>query len=250
MIKFFRIIRQKLLSENNFRKYLLYAIGEILLVVIGILLALQINNWNETSKNREKEVKILTNLKSDLESTVINLTKASEEYSILVKRLETVINFIGLDLEIVPQNLIDTIRYTYVPLTDVIDGGLNALLNSDKLELITSDSLNLLITEYPSNIKRFKEQEQNMEDVLLNMHRPVLEKYVSLIDVLSNDDGFPNLKNRSPASDFDGLIKDHDYQNALYNQRGHVGISDRRAKELILKTKKIIKLIDKELQLK
>ena len=50
MIKFFRKIRQRLLTENKFSKYLLYAIGEIILVVIGILIALQINNWNEGRK--------------------------------------------------------------------------------------------------------------------------------------------------------------------------------------------------------
>ena len=46
MIKFFRKIRQKLITENKFNRYLLYAIGEIILVVIGILIALQVNNWN------------------------------------------------------------------------------------------------------------------------------------------------------------------------------------------------------------
>ena len=53
MIKFFRKIRQKLLSEGKTGKYLKYAIGEIVLVVIGILIALQINNWNE---NRKAEI--------------------------------------------------------------------------------------------------------------------------------------------------------------------------------------------------
>jgi len=52
MLKFFRNIRQNLLSENKIGKYLLYALGEILLVMIGILLALQVNNWNETKKLR------------------------------------------------------------------------------------------------------------------------------------------------------------------------------------------------------
>jgi hypothetical protein len=47
LIKFFRKIRQKTLTENKFGKYLTYGIGEIILVVIGILIALQINNWNE-----------------------------------------------------------------------------------------------------------------------------------------------------------------------------------------------------------
>ena len=50
MIKFFRNIRQILIMENNTSKYLKYAIGEIVLVVIGILIALQINNWNVDGK--------------------------------------------------------------------------------------------------------------------------------------------------------------------------------------------------------
>ena len=53
MIKFFRNIRQNLLIENKTGKYLKYAIGEIFLVVIGILIALQINNWNEDRKNQK-----------------------------------------------------------------------------------------------------------------------------------------------------------------------------------------------------
>ena len=57
MIKFFRKYRQQLLSENRFTKYLIYAIGEIILVVIGILIALQINNWNETQKQNKEEYK-------------------------------------------------------------------------------------------------------------------------------------------------------------------------------------------------
>ena len=52
--KIFRKIRQRLLSENKFSKYLIYAIGEIILVVIGILIALGINNWNENWKIKMK----------------------------------------------------------------------------------------------------------------------------------------------------------------------------------------------------
>lgn len=70
MIKFFRKIRQNLLSENKFSKYLIYAIGEIILVVVGILIALSINNWNE-SKKLNKEIvslsnSIITELRNDI----------------------------------------------------------------------------------------------------------------------------------------------------------------------------------------
>jgi hypothetical protein len=78
MIKFFRKIRHQLLTKNKFSKYLLYAIGEIVLVVIGILIALQINNWNTSkieSKNEEIYLYLLSgDLKKDTTqiSSVIN----------------------------------------------------------------------------------------------------------------------------------------------------------------------------------
>ncbi len=67
MIQFFRKIRQKLLSENKFSKYLLYAIGEVILVVIGILIALQINNWNENRKLEDAKQNYYQQLLVDLE---------------------------------------------------------------------------------------------------------------------------------------------------------------------------------------
>ena len=63
MIKFFRKIRHKLLNEGRLKKYLIYAIGEILLVMIGILLALQVNNWNEKNKKKEIQLAQLSDLK-------------------------------------------------------------------------------------------------------------------------------------------------------------------------------------------
>lgn len=67
MIKFFRRIRHRLVVENRFTRYLIYAIGEIFLVVIGILIALQINNWNESQKQHELEQDLLKNLVKTLE---------------------------------------------------------------------------------------------------------------------------------------------------------------------------------------
>ena len=66
MIKFFRKIRQRLLTENKFSKYLLYAIGEVFLVVIGIMIALQANNWNQERKQFNNELQISVNLLDDL----------------------------------------------------------------------------------------------------------------------------------------------------------------------------------------
>ncbi len=75
MIKFFRRIRQKLLTENKFSKYLIYAIGEIILVVIGILIALQINNWNENQKTEAKIKNSLVALRNDLIQDTVLIKK-------------------------------------------------------------------------------------------------------------------------------------------------------------------------------
>ena len=69
MIKFFRKIRQTLLAQNKLSKYLIYAVGEIILVVIEILIALSINNWNENLKLNQKEIALLNELSYNLEKT-------------------------------------------------------------------------------------------------------------------------------------------------------------------------------------
>ncbi len=68
-MKIFRNVRQKLAAENSVAKYLRYAVGEIVLVVIGILIALQVNNWNENQKQKKRETVYLQNLSIDLKET-------------------------------------------------------------------------------------------------------------------------------------------------------------------------------------
>ncbi len=70
MLKFFSKIRHRLINEGNLKRYLLYAIGEVLLVVIGILIALQINNWNEQQREETKARSFLIKLKEDIASDI------------------------------------------------------------------------------------------------------------------------------------------------------------------------------------
>ena len=80
MIKFFRKIRHNLLLENKTRKYFKYAIGEIFLIMIGILLALQVNDWNESRKNRKTEIQFLKGIKQDLQTDSLELNKLDHDY--------------------------------------------------------------------------------------------------------------------------------------------------------------------------
>ena len=80
MLAFFRKIRKSIIESGSARKYLLYAIGEILLVVIGILIALQINNWNEWKKDRVREKEILSDLAETFE---LNIESLEEDIAFL-----------------------------------------------------------------------------------------------------------------------------------------------------------------------
>ncbi len=85
MIKFFRKIRRKLLSENKFSKYLIYATGEIVLVVIGILIAVQINTWNQNRISKKVEKVILNRLILDLNQDHQRYEELDSIYSVMYK---------------------------------------------------------------------------------------------------------------------------------------------------------------------
>ena len=83
MISLLRKIRQKLLQENRVTRYLIYAFGEIFLVVIGILIALQVNNWNQERVEKRKSNEFHQRLSNDLDQ-IIRFLAGIEEYSNLV----------------------------------------------------------------------------------------------------------------------------------------------------------------------
>jgi len=98
MLHFFRKIRHDLIANSKFYKYFKYAIGEVVLVVVGILIALQINNWNEQRKIQAQEFEILKAIKSDLlncHSEIAGVIKSNKN---LHKHLSSIVKYIDEDL--------------------------------------------------------------------------------------------------------------------------------------------------------
>ena len=91
MIKFFRKIRYNLMEQNKTGKYFKYAIGEIILVVLGILIALSINNWNEDRKSRVVELKVLKQIEGDLSKNLSQLDNAANAMEEIQKSCEIII---------------------------------------------------------------------------------------------------------------------------------------------------------------
>jgi len=146
MINFFRKIRQNLLTENKFSKYVLYAIGEIILVVLGILIALQINNSNNKRIETEREFKYLTNIKLDLIKDIESL-----EYNIDFRQkktlgIELLVNQInGQPIQDLNETTFNVMNTLYQERFQPSNVTYSDLISSGNMNLISNDSIKILI---------------------------------------------------------------------------------------------------------
>ena len=147
MIKFFRHIRKSLLMENKTGKYFKYAIGEIILVVIGILIALQINNWNEKQKLDSKTQEYYVQLKDDLNKDVIFVNQIIEKFENYLKDLETYTNSYYEEDMLTPIEAYKQISILPVLSTSFSfnSSTIETLQNSGDISLIPSNIRNKLI---------------------------------------------------------------------------------------------------------
>jgi hypothetical protein len=140
MIKFFRKIRRNLLSEGKTGKYLKYAFGEIVLVVIGILIALSINNWNECKKAQAQErssiIEVIENLNYDIIRCENNIASNIK----LIQGLDSLRASVGNTID----GSDDTIDIYYYTLKNKIDFGEAALNRSAYDQLIASGNVKLI----------------------------------------------------------------------------------------------------------
>ncbi len=180
MIKFFRQIRQNLLSEGKTEKYFKYAIGEIILVVIGILIALQINNWNENRKVKKLEAQIYIELKSDLLQTRSDINETISKHKEIFKSSQQLITDI-YDKKSNSQTIYEALTNSsfesqIIPKTSAFENLKNIGLNT-----LSNDSLRIAITNlFQLNLKRL-DDELGMRQAEINMTKliqPFLFKYL------------------------------------------------------------------------
>ena len=251
MVKFFRKIRQRLLTENKFSKYLLYAFGEIVLVVIGILIALQINNYNDAQKERkelhEYLAKISNNVKQDIQviDSIKNkrLDRGTRCMMALNNFQENEFNF---------KNNVDAlnafVEFYFVPNRS----GYEALKNSAYLGKINGTRIDSLLDYYNSTVNEIIKNEEGYNAFIENMEVSFLEKHsmtiVSKLFTISADDLMkdPLFKSKieEPSKVF---FKDKSYQSAVARTAFQgMAISDEYdklievGKKIILEVKTII----------
>lgn len=186
MLRFFNSIRQQLLQQAKIRKYLLYAFGEILLVMIGILLALQVNNWNASRNQRKLEESLLKemlgNLKQDLSDLEFNLKTCNR----LLRSNSIVLN--QLDNQLSYQ---DSLANHYGNLwgSTLFIKNTSAFENLESLgfNIITNDSLRMKITNLYSGKYNYAKEVENLDNKFqFEQLQPGLRKHIRMDTIWGN----------------------------------------------------------------
>lgn len=218
MIKFFRKIRKKLIEQNKVRNYFFYAIGEIFLVVIGILIALQVNNWNENLKNETKEQLILKDLHLEFQKNKEKLRSTIQYHQEIIDASTEVLNLIRQPEAVILQHNIDSLLYLTIDYYDFSpsESAISELISSGKLNLITSDNLRLLIFDWVSAMDEKTEGYETMDEMNQTLTLPYLTKNGSMKDI----DQYGFVKNG--PSNFEAinykLFQEREFENHMDNQ--------------------------------
>ena len=177
MIRFFSKIRLSLLERSKVARYLTYAVGEIILVVVGILIALQVNNWNEARKDRQDELKILGEIHANLEGDLRWLDNSFDLLNDSKNSAQALLNVVREDLPYDDSYGYYLFYLNMYPAFRTNTSGYQ-LLTTKGLELISNDTLRMALTNlyevvYPriSKAENDAKEERNLE------LRPALRYY-------------------------------------------------------------------------
>lgn len=237
MLKLFRRLRQHLLTQNKFGKYLLYAFGEILLVVIGILIALQVDNWNNEKTREDREIKILTEIKRNL---AVNINEFSSE----ILNQDSIARSIDVIMFQIKNNIPyhDSLgpKYAAIAWTEEFNVANSAFqtLKTLGFDLISSDSLREGI------IQLFNIRYVRISDVIAKVssteHIQLNSMYVNHIEY--------DKQGNAIVHDFEELANDRGFTNMLSNRRVWKRDIVNVYKELIEESLELSEMIDRELQ--
>jgi hypothetical protein len=174
MIPFFRKLRQNLLAEGRTLKYLQYAVGEIVLVVIGILIALQINIWNESRKDLEKEQLVLKQLKEEYEANLLQLEEKMAMRDEIIASCMKILEYIDHPQGVSADSLTEQLGPLIIdPTFDPIQ---NDLISSGNIRLIRNKKLQVLLSRWTSEVLQLTETELVWQKLRSELYIPFVSK--------------------------------------------------------------------------
>ena len=244
MNNFFRNLRNLHLQQNKFAKYLLYAIGEIILIIIGILVALYLNNLNEAKQTKALEIKLLNELKSNLQHSILNFQRSINSEKEYLSYNEMILDYLDNNKPYNPELDNAFGVYFWTITSNPVTGGYD-FLKSKGMDLITNDSLRNKIsfifeTEF-SIIKNENEVWSNnlQQNISYPYHVEHFRKYV-----FNNNNSIELAK----PFDYDALLGDDKFKSInteiISNRRWNINSLTNLVKEM----DDLVAEIDKELQ--
>lgn len=203
MVTLFRKIRQELLTGNKFSKYLIYAVGEIILVVIGILIALGINNWSNYQKDKQAEIKYLSQIKNSLQQNELILKDRIESDKRLLKLGDQLYTHIKTQKE-----LNDSIKQIFIILLYdqriLFNMAAFENLKDDGLSLISNDDIKFKIIHiYDNELK-------DIQNIFANQYENYLSEVIN--PFFSENFEFSSNKNKI-------VIEPNNYRELLSNKK-------------------------------
>ncbi len=255
MLKFFRKIRQKLLSENKFSKYLIYAIGEIILVVIGILIALQINNWNEQRNTREKELVYLNGIRNDLEMNIIEIDEFISNRKDQVRAANEILDhFNGKPVDDWNAFNMNTVSIYIWQRFFQIDNTFQELINSGNLAIISNEEIKNGLLNLDVLYKKLNYNEDHFRfDAEVTLYEPSY----SMTDIQTQAGNYIYQLTGGQEGALGDVEKNANYNEMLQDQKQKNGFAFAvlefstmitRFEAMKEKCKEIIELIDTEME--
>ena len=242
MLTFFRRIRKGLLASGATRKYILYAIGEIALVVIGILIALQINNWNEWRKDREKEKAHLEEIAVTAKTNIVALERRIQSINrhapsgVLV---HTYLKTRDSSTEISPEDW----HWALMGLGDLTlsTSGYESL-KSQGFDLLTNPKLKAQVVNLFENVYPKLKREQNWGNTV----RPDYDKFIVEHFISNTDENGKSSFGMIPRNK-NFLLDNHYYYGLIETAIGQKDFYSRHYQQTMDETKKVLNLIKDEL---
>lgn len=248
MIKFFRKIRQHLLSENRFRNYFMYAAGEIILVVIGILIALQINNWNEGRKTEAFELEMLRSFKLSLQSDMADIDGNIEIHKRSLKACDSILGFLESSDEIDEETLSRLFSEAFFSTRFVYSTSAFESLKSHGVNIISDKVLQKKIVDvYDSRYRFFAVSENDfMDNYWFGLQRIYPTRFEAGLNYDLNSPGYPG--DLRPV-DADALKSDAEFIYYLKTFRNLTNLFiNFQYRGLRSDVSELLDLIDKELE--
>tara|TARA_R110002074_G_scaffold367649_1_gene541744 strand:+ start:142 stop:900 length:759 start_codon:yes stop_codon:yes gene_type:complete len=219
MIKFFRKIRQNLLLKNKTGKYLKYAIGEIVLVVIGILIAIQINNWNELRKIRNTEVEILHNLKTELEFNLEGLKEINKQHKSEFEDGMYLLHLFGTDVSNVSKSKLDSLTSNAFSgfSFEAKDGYIKSLIASNKIDYLQNTELKSYISSFESMVIDANQEDGYVRKLLNERLWPSTDGKISALNTISASERYQEFPKGTYSSDYQWFFNNREMEDLTAN---------------------------------